>query len=70
MIAALCWDGEYIVQIIKGTINQEIFQEFISIISYAFKSEMRTDYNRIIINLDNASIHTSLSSRKLFKHFI
>ena len=33
---------------------------------YAFKSEMETDYNRIIINLDDASIHISLSSRKLF----
>ena len=69
MIASLCWDGEYIVQIIQGTVNQEIFQEFIWIISYAFKTTMKNDFSRTIINLDNASIHTALSSRKLYHYY-
>ena len=47
IIAALCSDGEYIIQVVKSTINQLKFQQFICIINYclqsALKSEMRNE---------------------------
>ena len=65
MIAALCSDGEFILQIVRSTINQEIFQNFIWIMNFILKNSIKDQIENVIINLDNASIHTSKQTKKL-----
>ena len=69
MIAALWWDGEFLIQIVKSTVNQSKFQKFFCILNFWLNSLMKSEKENIIVNLDNASIHTSALTRRLFWAF-
>ena len=69
IIAAIWSDGEYIIQILNSTITSNQFQEFIWILSFALKQTMQTRIQNVILNMDNASIHTSDKTKKLLALF-
>ena len=64
MVAALCSDGEFLLQTVRSTINLKKFQIFIWIENFFFNS-IKDRIENIIINLGNASIHTSNKKKKL-----
>ena len=68
IIVALFSNGEYILQIVASTIYQTKFQEFLCIVHFVVKTQMKDDMERIIITLDNASVHTSLNIKRLFEY--
>ena len=65
MISALWSDGKFIIQIVRSTISQHKFQEFIWIINFILKSILKNEIDNAILTLDNASVHTSIRTRNL-----
>ena len=66
IISAIWSNGEYFIQIVKSTINQEIFQEFIWMVYYCLKTILKNELENAVFILDNATIHSSLKTQKLF----
>ena len=66
IISAIWSNGEYFIQILKITLNQEIFQEFIWIIYYCLNTILKNELGNAVFILDNATIHSSLKTQKLF----
>ena len=67
IIAAICCDGECLIQIFKSTINSELFQQFLCILNYVLKTTNKIWIKNVVLNLDNASIHSSEKTKKLFE---
>ena len=68
MITAVWWDGEFIVQIFNSTINSQLFQQFLCVLNYALKYEIKNCIQNVIICMDNAAIHTSKSTIKVLSN--
>ena len=58
MITALWWDGEFIIQNFNSTINSQLLQQFLCVLNYALKYEIKNCIQNVIIYMVNAAIHT------------
>ena len=65
IIAVICCDGELLIQIFKSTIDSELFLQFLCILNYALKATVKYWIKNVVLNLDNASIHSSEKTKKL-----
>ena len=65
IIVAIWWDGEFLVQIRKSTIDSELFQQFLCILNYVLNFTMKTKTQTVVLNIDNASTHVSERTKKV-----
>ena len=68
IIAAICSNGEYLIQIFLSTVDSEKYQQFIWILNFAIKAILKNKHKDVIVWCDNASVHSSDSTKKLFDY--
>ena len=66
IISALFSNWQFLVQIVKSTVNQDIFHECTWILYYWLKFYLKEDLQKVLLILDNASTYSSIQTHRLF----
>ena len=59
LIAGIWSDGQFLCMITHETINSDIFQMYLSILCYALDRRLDLKTKKVLLTLDNATVHTS-----------